>query len=91
MKLKKIIVTIGLGILVASSFWHTETLGMGAAKGDFWEKVEGRKPAIREAANTILRQIGYDPTTLTSHVFFAGQGEELWSVAYWRTPRMILS
>lgn len=59
--------------------------GFGAGKG-FWDSIEKTKPVIKDRADAVLTQLGYVPEQLTAHVFFAGQGEELWTVAYWRVP-----
>jgi hypothetical protein len=50
---------------------------------DFWDKVKETKPLIKQRADTVLRQLGYDPQQLHAEVYLHGEGEEVWTVAYW--------
>lgn len=60
--------------------------------GQFWKNVEKASPLIQQRANAVLQQLGYDPHTYASHVFFAGQGEEIWTVAYWhQLPELLIT
>ena len=65
--------------------WFEKQL-TGDVGGKFWKNIEAAKPHIQQQANAVLKQLGYDSQGFTSHVFFAGGGEEVWTVAYWRTP-----
>lgn len=51
-----------------------------------WKKLEETRPLIKQQADALLRELGYDPTELAFAVFAKGQGEEVWTVMYWYTP-----
>ena len=61
--------------------WLNRTL-----RGDaFWQRMEQAAQVANARADAFLPKLGYDPTQFTSDVG-PGEGEEDWTVKYWRTP-----
>ena len=50
----------------------------------YWKNLEKAKPIIKQRADQILTQLGYDPAPLAAVIFPKGQGvDEIWTVKYW--------
>jgi len=65
---------------------HTEVWGMGSNAGKELDKnIAKARPTIQQHADAILTQLGYDPKAFVSWPFFTGEGQETWTVSYWRT------
>ncbi len=83
---------VSLGLAVALSAGPRETLAMGKwlerkltgdAGGEFWKDVEKAIPLIKQRADAMLTQLGYDPTAFTGQVYVNGEGgDEAWKVKY---------
>lgn len=70
-----------MGVVMPAEVW-----GMGSKAGKkLDENINKARPAIQQRADAILIQLGYDPKAYVSWPFFTGEGEEIWTVSYWRT------
>ncbi len=50
----------------------------------YWNNLEKAKPIIKQRADQILVQLGYQPTSLTADVIPRGDGGDVvWTVKYW--------
>ena len=51
-----------------------------------WKNLDAAMPLVKQRADRLLVQLGYEPAKLAFDIVAAGVGEEVWTVKYWSNP-----